>query len=142
MSDTKPVKAARVRLSGTSGKWFTKPEIGEQRVFTVLATCTAVTEQDTKTSGVRRTATLKIDEILEGVDESIVEYAEPALFDVSADGKITTTDDEDEDGDDPAPAADPAHNVTIATGECEPVRIGKVIEGLNFRRGPVYSGGR
>lgn len=137
MSDTKPVKAARVRLSGASGKSFTKPEIGEQRVFTVLATCTAVTEQDTK-NGVRRTATLKIDEILEGVDEAIVEYADPTLFDVEADGTVTTADADETER--PDETTEPA--VTITVGDAAPVAIGKVIEGLDFGRGPTYAGGR
>lgn len=137
MSDTKPTEAARVRLSGTSDRRFTKPAIGEQRVFTVLATCTSVLEQDTKT-GVRRTATLKIDEILEGVDEAIVEYADPTLFDVEADGTITTADADETDR--PDETTEPA--VTITVGDGDSVAISKVIEGLDFGRGPSYSGGR
>ncbi|WP_326600549.1 DUF7171 family protein [Rhodococcus sp. PD04] len=112
---TKPlIEASRVRFSGLSTEAFEEPPIGDTRVFTVRATCTAITEQDMKSEGTRRTATMKIVEVREGVDPKIGEDddAEPQL-----------------DFSDPEPASS------------EPESIGEVISGIKFDGGPVFSGG-
>ncbi|WP_343466305.1 hypothetical protein AAI421_17940 [Rhodococcus aetherivorans] len=119
MSSPKPlIEAARVRFSGLSTESYEEPEIGEQRVYTVLATCTAITEQDMKSEGTRRTSTMKIDKVSEGIDSSIDAGAEadPDLFSIgSVDGPT-------------------------AAGS-EPERIGDVISGISFEGGPTFSGG-
>ncbi len=119
MTQPKPlVEAARVRFSGLSAESYEEPQIGDQRVYTVLATCTAITEQDMKSEGTRRTATMKVDRIMEGVDHSIEDEAkpEPTLFDGPSDGPVAA----DDDG--------------------EPESVGSIMSGLAFDGGPAFSG--
>lgn len=124
MTSAKPlIEAARVRFSGLSTEAFEEPQIGETRTYTVLASCTAITEQDMKSEGTRRTSTMKIVEVREGVDHSIGEEAGPEPMLDFGDGP-EAADDVDEDGDD-----------------SEPVRMGDVISGIAFTGGPAFSGG-
>ncbi|OOL29697.1 hypothetical protein GQ85_24345 [Rhodococcus rhodochrous] len=119
MTQPKPlIEAARLRFSGTSTEAYEEPQIGEQRVYTVLATCTALTEQDMKSEGTRRTSTMKIDKVSEGINQKIADEAkpDPDLFSIgSVDGPT-------------------------AAGS-EPERIGDVISGIAFDGGPSFSGG-
>lgn len=122
MSSPKPlIEAARVRFSGLSTESYEEPEIGEQRVYTVLATCTAITEQDMKSEGTRRTSTMKIDKVSAGIDTKIEQAAapEPSLFDGPSGGPVAA-DDGDSDG--------------------EPESVGSIMSGLAFNGGPAFSG--
>lgn len=97
------IEEARVKFSGTSAESFDEPPIGEQRTYTVLATCTTHTEQDMKNEGARRTVTMKIDKVLEGVTQKIHENDtdQPNLFDSEPD-----PDPEDEDAEEDGTVVD------------------------------------
>lgn len=121
MTQTKPlIEAARVRFSGLSTESYEEPEIGEQRVYTVVATCTAITEQDMKSEGTRRTSTMKIDKVSAGIDSKIMQSVEPepSLFDGPSAGPVAA--DGDADG--------------------EPESVGSIMSGLAFDGGPAFSG--
>lgn len=118
MTQPKPlIEAARVRFSGLSTESYEEPQIGEQRVYTVLATCTAITEQDMKSEGTRRTSTMKIDKVSEGIDNGIEDGDDdPDLFSIgSVDGPTAAS--------------------------SEPEKLGDVISGIAFDGGPTFSGG-
>ena len=85
------IESSRIQLSGLSKESFDDPaEIGETRVFTVLARCTAHNERAMANEGVRRSVTMKVERVLPGVDHSIEdkEPEEPSLFDTE---KVTVT---------------------------------------------------
>jgi hypothetical protein len=82
------IDSARIQLSGLSEESFDDPaEIGETRVFTVLARCTAHNERAMANEGVRRSVTMKVERVLPGVDHTIEDSkpSEPSLFDTAAD---------------------------------------------------------
>ena len=102
MTDT---DTARVRFSGLFSEAFPIPEIGDQATFTVKATCTAHTEQNMGHEGIRRTVTLKVERVVEGVSESVHdgEDWQMSLADVEIDDEdpdIAPDDDPDPDDDD------------------------------------------
>lgn len=84
MTDT-----ARVRFSGLSTEDFDIPDIGDQCTFTIKATCTTHTEQNMADEGIRRTVTLKLDRVVEGVTNAV---------DQPANGQLTLDADDGFDG--------------------------------------------
>lgn len=65
------IDTARVRFSGLSTEAFEIPSIGETVTYTIKATCTTHTEQDMANEGTRRTVTMKVDRVVEGVSEKV-----------------------------------------------------------------------
>ena len=101
------IESARIKLSGLSEESFDDPaEIGEVRVFTVLASCTAHNQQSMANEGVRRSVTMKVERVLPGVDHTIEDDkpSEPSLFDtenVTVTKTLTAVPDEPDSSDPP-----------------------------------------
>lgn len=78
------IDSARLQFSGLSAEDFEDvPEIGEQRTYTIIATCQSHTERAMANEGTRKSVNMKVVRVLSGVDKSIEEPAadEPSLFD-------------------------------------------------------------
>ncbi|MFH5231919.1 hypothetical protein [Antrihabitans spumae] len=73
------IDTARVRFSGLSAEDFEIPDIGEQVTYTIKATCTTHTEQDMANEGTRRTCTMKIDRVVEGISKAVNDAANGQL---------------------------------------------------------------
>ncbi|MDV8066411.1 hypothetical protein R4P64_07835 [Rhodococcus sp. IEGM 1366] len=97
------IDSARLQFSGLSAEDFEDvPEIGEQRTYTILATCQSHTERAMANEGTRKSVNMKVVRVLSGVDKSIAEdaKAEPSLFDTPQ-GDDTESEDSDTDSDEP-----------------------------------------
>lgn len=78
------IDSARLQFSGMSAEDFEDvPEIGEQRTYTILATCQAHNERAMANEGTRKSVTMKVVRVLSGVDKTIEDEPEeePNLFD-------------------------------------------------------------
>lgn len=78
------IDSARLQFSGLSAEDFEDvPDIGEQRTYTILATCQSHTERAMANEGTRKSVNMKVVRVLSGVDKSITEETkpEPSLFD-------------------------------------------------------------
>ncbi|NKU54963.1 hypothetical protein GS881_15555 [Rhodococcus hoagii] len=122
------IDSARLQFSGLSAEDFEDvPEIGEQRTYTIIATCQSHTERAMANEGTRKSVNMKVVRVLSGVDKSIEEPAadEPSLFDQPpADEPDEPEGDDEDQGDD---ADDEGASVSsIGTG---------------FRGGPQFSAG-
>ena len=94
------IEEARVKISGTSAESFEMPEIGEERTYTVKAVCTTHTEQDMASEGTRRTVTMKMLKIVEGVSKKIHDSEDGQGSLLDGDGKAVDPD-EGQEPDDP-----------------------------------------
>ncbi|WP_047888554.1 hypothetical protein [Rhodococcus sp. ARP2] len=82
------IDSARLQFSGLSAEDFEDvPEIGEQRTYTILATCQSHTERAMANEGTRKSVNMKVVRVLSGVDKSIEKEIEdqPNLFDSAPD---------------------------------------------------------
>lgn len=78
------IDSARLQFSGLSAEDFDDvPEIGEQRTYTIIATCQSHTERAMANEGTRKSVNMKVVRVLSGVDHSIGDEPEPepSLFD-------------------------------------------------------------
>lgn len=90
------IDSARLQFSGLSAEDFDDvPEIGEQRTYTIIATCQSHTERAMANEDTRKSVNMKVVRVLSGVDRSIEDETdtEPSLFD-------STPGDEGQDDDD------------------------------------------
>ncbi|MBM4489452.1 hypothetical protein GS500_18095 [Rhodococcus hoagii] len=98
------IDSARLQFSGLSAEDFEDvPEIGEQRTYTIIATCQSHTERAMANEGTRKSVNMKVVRVLSGVDKSIEEPAadEPSLFDQPpADQSDEPEGDDEDQGDD------------------------------------------
>lgn len=95
------IDSARLQFSGLSAEDFEDvPEIGEQRTYTILATCQSHTERAMANEGTRKSVNMKVVRVLSGVDKSIAEEAkpEPSLFDTPEGGGSESGDSDTESG--------------------------------------------
>lgn len=84
MADQPLIDSARLQFSGLSAEDFEDiPEIGEQRTYTILATCQAHNERAMANEGTRKSVNMKVVRVLSGVTEKINESPadDPSLFD-------------------------------------------------------------
>ncbi|NKR72934.1 hypothetical protein GS492_09795 [Rhodococcus hoagii] len=120
------IDSARLQFSGLSAEDFEDvPEIGEQRTYTIIATCQSHTERAMANEGTRKSVNMKVVRVLSGVDKTINDEQkdEPSLFDQPP----ADEPDEAEDGDEPDPEEDEGASVSsIGTG---------------FSGGPQFSAG-
>ncbi|MBM4468188.1 hypothetical protein GS502_01465 [Rhodococcus hoagii] len=78
------IDSARLQFSGLSAEDFEDvPEIGEQRTYTIIATCQSHTERAMVNEGTRKSVNMKVVRVLSGVDKTINDEQkdEPSLFD-------------------------------------------------------------
>ena len=72
MADQPLIDSARLQFSGLSAEDFEDiPEIGEQRTYTILATCQAHNERAMANEGTRKSVNMKVVRVLSGVTEKI-----------------------------------------------------------------------
>lgn len=103
MTDQPLIDSARLQFSGLSAEDFEDiPEIGEQRTYTILATCQAHNERAMANEGTRKSVNMKVVRVLSGVTEKINEQpeSEPTLYDepVPDEDDADGLGDTDEDG--------------------------------------------
>ena len=114
MSQHQPlIDSARLQFSGLSSEDFEDvPQIGEERTYTIIATCQSHTERAMANEGTRKSVNMKVVRVLSGVDHTIEDARddEPNLFDSPAD------DDQDYDGDEPETLGDIAQKVVPFEG--------------------------
>ncbi|NKT99796.1 hypothetical protein GS917_25210 [Rhodococcus hoagii] len=124
------IDSARLQFSGLSAEDFEDvPEIGEQRTYTIIATCQSHTERAMANEGTRKSVNMKVVRVLSGVDKSIEEKDddEPSLFDQPAPEDSSEPED---DRDSDAELADGQHDDEAPAG------------GLSvFSGGPQFSAG-
>ncbi|OZD65127.1 hypothetical protein CH263_13365 [Rhodococcus sp. 06-1059B-a] len=102
MSVDRPlIDAARVNFSGMSEESFdnlSEDNIGDIRVFTVRARVKGFSSVDMAESGVRRSASLKILKVMEGVTKKVLEDddQQPSLYDETEDDGDEIADDGDD----------------------------------------------
>ncbi|NKW39047.1 hypothetical protein GS935_20210 [Rhodococcus hoagii] len=128
------IDSARLQFSGLSAEDFEDvPEIGEQRTYTIIATCQSHTERAMANEGTRKSVNMKVVRVLSGVDKTINDESkdEPSLFDQPP-------------AEDPAEAEerDPELDAENGDGEDddEPVASVSSIAG-GFSGGPSFSAG-
>jgi len=81
------IEASRVKFAGMSSDSLEDPpKLDEARVYTVEATCTAITRERMKDGEMRLVAKMQVDELWEGTGPKPAAEAEPGLFDESDDG--------------------------------------------------------
>ncbi|OZE98104.1 DUF7171 family protein [Rhodococcoides fascians] len=116
MSQQPLIDSARLKFSGMSAEDFEDvPEIGEQRTYTILATCQAHTEQAMANEGTRKSVNMKVVRVLSGVTEEINKPEDPSLFDQDEDGDEPTDPDEVDEPEDPdEPEAEPSNVTKLA----------------------------
>ncbi|KXF56170.1 hypothetical protein AXA44_02750 [Rhodococcus sp. SC4] len=98
MTDQPFIDSARLQFSGLSAEDFEDiPEIGEQRTYTILATCQAHNERAMANEGTRKSVNMKVVRVLSGVTDKINEQpeSEPTLYDEPV--PVPDEDDADED---------------------------------------------
>lgn len=119
------IESARLRLSGLSPQTFDDPpKVGEQRTYTITATCTSRKEEEMKSEGKRWVHSMRLDQITEGVsDPEPKEKPEPSLFDQPP----AHEPDEPEEGREPDPEEDEGASVSSI--------------GSGFSGGPQFSAG-
>ncbi|MBT9295365.1 hypothetical protein KKP62_10360 [Rhodococcus sp. GOMB7] len=107
------IDSARLQFSGLSAEDFEDvPDIGEQRTYTILATCQSHTERAMANEGTRKSVNMKVVRVLSGVDKSITEETkpEPSLFDTPEAGgsdEDGETGDRSESGDSDTESGEP-----------------------------------
>lgn len=98
------IDSARLQFSGLSAEDFEDvPEIGEQRTYTIIATCQSHTERAMANEGTRKSVNMKVVRVLSGVDKTINDESkdEPSLFDQPpADQSDEPEGDDEDQGDD------------------------------------------
>ncbi|WP_156042426.1 hypothetical protein [Rhodococcus sp. UNC363MFTsu5.1] len=110
------IDSARLQFSGLSAEDFEDvPAIGEQRTYTILATCQSHNERAMANEGTRKSVNMKVVRVLSGVDHTIDDEPEeePSLF--GSDGGSSVDD--------------------------EPESIGDIIGGAEAFQGPTFSAG-
>lgn len=127
------IDSARLQFSGLSAEDFEDvPEIGEQRTYTIIATCQSHTERAMANEGTRKSVNMKVVRVLSGVDKAINDEQkdEPSLFDSApADESDEPEDDRDVDAE-------------LADGQHDDEPVGTVSSiGTGFSGGPSFSAG-
>ena len=95
------IDSARLQFSGLSSEEFEDvPAIGEQRTYTILATCQSHNERAMANEGTRKSVNMKVVRVLSGVTEKINEEPdeEPSLFDTAAAEPSESEEDQDDEG--------------------------------------------